>query len=265
MTTLTKGAVENLVGWVKGSFFRCRRFHDRADLETQLRQWLTAVNTQRPNRATGEIPAARLMRERERLRLLPLPAAAYALKIPVVVSARSRVRHDGHEYSMPPETLGQAATLHLYPDPVEIVTKTQQVVRHPRAPAPLSLLPEHRAAMLAAVRGGRARLYYQRQSLWELGPAAEAWLTELVHRRPTQWRRDVEQCFTLLQAHPPARLLAAFAWGVAHHAIGAEYVTNALRRGSRQKGEPLGASPRALDEGGRYVDIPRGDVSEVVG
>lgn len=260
-----KGAVENLVGWVKGSFFRCRRFHDRADLEAQLAQWLTTVNTQRPSRATGEIPAARLALERARLRPLPIPAAAYALKIPVVVSPRSRVRHDGHEYSMPPETLGQAATLHLYPERVEIVTKTQRVVRHPRGPEPLSLLPEHRAAMLDAVRGGRARLYYQRQSLWELGPAAEAWLTELVHRRPTQWRRDVEQCFTLLQAHTPARLLAAFAWGVAHHAIGAEYVTSALRRAARRDREPLGAPQRAFDEGGRYVDTPRAGVSEVVG
>ena len=119
--------------------------------------------------------------------------------------------------------------------------------------------------MLDAVRGGRARLYYQRQSLWELGPAAEAWLTELVHRRPTQWRRDVEQCFTLLQAHTPARLLAAFAWGVAHHAIGAEYVTSALRRAARRDREPLGAPQRAFDEGGRYVDTPRAGVSEVVG
>jgi len=175
-----KGAVENLVGWVKGSFFRCRRFHDRADLAAQLAQWLTTVNTQRPNRATGEIPGARLQIERARLRPLPVPAAAYALKIPVVVSARSRVRYDGHEYSMPPDTLGHAAALHLYPDRVDIVTKTQQVVHHPRGSEPLSMLPEHRAAMLDAVRGGRARLYYQRQSLWELGPVAETWLTELV-------------------------------------------------------------------------------------
>jgi transposase len=260
-----KGAVENLVGWVKGSFFRCRRFHDRADLEAQLAQWLTTVNTQRPNRATGEIPATRLTVERARLRPLPIPAVAYALTIPVVVSARSRVRHDGHEYSMPPETLGQAATLHLYPDRVEIVTKTQQVIRHPRGPEPLSLLPEHRAAMLDAVRGGRARLYYQRQSLWELGPAAEAWLTELVHRRPTQWRQDVEQCFTLLQTHAPARLLAAFAWGVAHHAIGAEYVASALRRARRTDRGPLGASQSVFDEGGRYVAIPPMTVSEVGG
>jgi transposase len=77
-----KGAVENLVGWVKGSFFRCRRFHDRADLAAQLAQWLTTGNTQRPNRATGEIPSHRLAQERARLRPLPIPPAAYALKIP---------------------------------------------------------------------------------------------------------------------------------------------------------------------------------------
>lgn len=34
-----KGAVENLVGWVKGSFFKVRRFQDRADLEAQLSSW----------------------------------------------------------------------------------------------------------------------------------------------------------------------------------------------------------------------------------
>ena len=95
---------------------------------------------------------------------------------------------------MPPATIGQAATLHLYAEHVEILTKTGERVRHPRTAARASLLPEHRAAMLDTVRGGRARLYFQRQSLWELGPAAEAWLTELVHRRPAQWRHDVEEC-----------------------------------------------------------------------
>jgi transposase len=83
-----KGAVENLVGWVKGSFFKCRRFHDRADLEAQLAQWLLEVNTRGPSRATGIIPSVRLEQERLRLRALPIPPAAYALKIPVVVSAR---------------------------------------------------------------------------------------------------------------------------------------------------------------------------------
>jgi hypothetical protein len=48
--------------------------------------------------------------------------------------------------------------------------------------------------MLDSVRGGRGRLYFQRQSPWELCAAAEAWLTELIHRRPARWRQDVEDC-----------------------------------------------------------------------
>jgi transposase len=51
-----KGAVENLVGWVKGSFFKCRRFLDEADLRGQLAEWLVEVNTVRPSRATGKVP-----------------------------------------------------------------------------------------------------------------------------------------------------------------------------------------------------------------
>src|SRR2546425_9583067 len=225
-----KGAVENLVGWVKKSFFTCRRFHDRADLEAQLAQWLLEGNTQRPSRATGIIPAERLREEQRRLRPLPIAADAYALKYAVVVSARARVSHAGHEYSMPPAAIGQAATLHLYEERVEILTKTGLVIRHPRRAAAASLLPEHRAAMLDAVRGARGRLYFQRQSLWELGPPAEAWLTELIHRRPARWRPDVEDCFTLLQDYGAAPLLAAFDWGLEHGAIGAEYVRRQLTR-----------------------------------
>ena len=45
-----KGSIENLVGWVKGSFFKQRRFFDDADLLVQLAEWRTEVNTQRPCR-----------------------------------------------------------------------------------------------------------------------------------------------------------------------------------------------------------------------
>ena len=223
-----KGAVEQLVGWVKRSFFACRRFHDRADLERQLTAWLLDVNTVRPSRATGVIPAVRLAAERLRLRPLPIAPPAYALKIPVVVSAQGRVRHAGVDYSMPAETLGQTATLHLYEDRLEIVTKTGARIAHPRRTRGASILPEHRAALLDRVHGARGQLYFQRQSLWELGPQAEAWLTELVHRRPARWRPDVEACFALLQDYGAVALHDAFAWGVRHGAIGAEYVRTRL-------------------------------------
>src|ERR1043166_7106583 len=51
-----RGAVENLVGFVKGAFFRARRFADlTTDLPNQLAAWLLEVNTVRPCRATKEI------------------------------------------------------------------------------------------------------------------------------------------------------------------------------------------------------------------
>jgi transposase len=223
-----KGAVEQLVGWVKRSFFACRRFHDRADVERQLTGWLTEMNTLRPSRATGVIPAVRLAEERARLRPLPIAPSAYALKLPVVVSAQGRVRHAGAEYSMPADTIGHPATLHLYETRIEIVTKAGEIVRHPRRARGASILPEHRAALLGRVHGARGQLYFQRQSLWELGPDAEAWLTELVHRRPARWRPDVEACFALLQDYGPTAVHDAFAWGVHHGAIGAEYVRTRL-------------------------------------
>jgi transposase len=223
-----KGAVEQLVGWVKRSFFACRRFHDGADLERQLAAWLVDVNTRRPSRATGVIPAVRLAEERLRLRPLPIAPSAYALTFPVVVSAQARVRHDRVDYSMPADTIGQSATLHLYEEHVEIITKVGALVRHPRRARGASILPEHRAALLARVRGARGQLYFQRQSLWELGPEAEAWLTELIHRRPARWRPDVEACFTLLQDHGATALRHAFAWGTRHGAVGAEYVRTQL-------------------------------------
>jgi len=147
--------------------------------------------------------------------------------------------------------------------PIRCFTKAGPPVAHARVSrGAASILPEHRTAMLGAVRGVRARLYYQRQSLWELGPAAEGWLTEVIHRRPTQWRQDVEHCFTLLQEHGPERLLTAFSAGVRQRAIGAEYVAARLRGLAAARREPRRVSRSDVEQGGRYLAIPLNRVSE---
>jgi len=51
-----KGSVERLVGWVKGAFFKHRKFQDDVDLRAQLAAWLSEVNEKTPNRATKVIP-----------------------------------------------------------------------------------------------------------------------------------------------------------------------------------------------------------------
>ena len=224
-----KGSVENLVGWVKGSFFKQRRFLDEADLITQLGEWRIEVNTQRPCRATGVIPAARLEEERPRLRVLKIAPASLALRVPVVVSPMATVIHDTHPYSMPPDAIGLAGTLFLYRDQIRIVAGRYEA-RHPRLVEPhaKSTLPEHRAQLVAAVSGKRAKRYLQREHLLELGSVALEYLTELTHRRPRIWVRDVDRLHTLLATYGAEAIRAAFTRGLAEQTIGAEYIAHYL-------------------------------------
>ncbi len=190
-----KGSVENLVGWVKGSFFKVRRFHDRADLEQQLLAWLEEVNLRRPSRATNQIPAERMKAERERLSRLPIRPTEYPLRVPVTVRTTGFVEHEGIRYSMPPGTIGIPGTLFLYPERVRIVTRDGTQVEHPRYPevGQTSYRSEDRVAKLAAVHGQRAQLYQKRQEILELGPSAESLLTEWVHQPRMNWKVQVER------------------------------------------------------------------------
>ena len=253
-----KGAVENLVGWVKGSFFKQRRFVDHEDLVRQLYEWLEDVNRVRPSRATGVPPLARLAEERPRLRPLKIAPGDLALRIPISVTPTGGVLHDTHTYSMPPDALGLPGTLYLYRARVRIVAGRFSA-EHERLwePGAVSTLPEHRAQAVAAVSGKRARRYLQRQHLLELGPVALAYLTELIHRRPRAWVPDVERLHQLLETHGDAVVRTAFERGLAEQAIGAEYITHFIAA-AREPGLPLDPDSRpptqpadSLPRGGR--------------
>jgi transposase len=230
-----KGAVENLVGFVKKNFFLVRRFHDRADLESQLQQWHHEVNEVRPCRATGVTPSARIVEERARLRPLPFRPSEYPLRFPVRVGPTGWVLFHGVRYSMPAEAIGIPATLYLYPDRVRIMTDRHDVA-HPRNPPNgVSTLTHHATSALAAVAGRRAQLYYKRQRLFEVGPVAEAFLTELVHARPNTWAVDVHRLFELLLEHGPERMAEAFQYALDRGWHSAELVELALAPARREE------------------------------
>lgn len=224
-----KGSVENLVGWVKGSFFKQRRFVDKDDVLTQLVEWHDEVNTKRPSRATRVIPAERLAQEKPRLRALRVNPAELALRIPIYVGPTGYVVHDTHPYSMPPDALGLSGTLYLYRDRVRIVAG-RHVAEHERkfVRGEGSTLPAHRAKQVAAVSGKRAKRYLKREHLVGLGEDALAYITEVVHRRPKVWLRDVDELHDLLEAHGDHALRVAFARGLAAETYGAEYIAHYL-------------------------------------
>lgn len=224
-----KGSVENLVGWVKGSFFKQRRFVDREDLQRQLDAWHLEVNTQRPSRATKVTPEARIADERARLRPLRVAPDQLALRVPLVVGSTGHVLHDTHAYSMPTKAIGLPATLWLYRDRVKIVAG-RYTAEHPRkfAAGEDSMLPEHRTDRVQAARGKRGKLYTQREHLLALGEAAVAYLTELVFRREHTWPRDVDELHALLEVHGDHALRVAFAHCLEHRVFGHEYIAHHL-------------------------------------
>jgi hypothetical protein len=139
------------------------------------------------------------------------------------------VLHDTHQYSMPPDSLGIPGTLYLYRERVRIVAGRFEAV-HPRlfGDPSKSTLPEHRAQRVAAASGKRAKRYMQREHLLGVGREALEYLTELTHRRPQVWVRDVDRLHELLQRHGDGALRAAFARGLVDRAIGAEYIAHYL-------------------------------------
>ena len=139
------------------------------------------------------------------------------------------VSHEGRTYSMPPEAIGIPGTLYLYRERVRILAGRFES-EHPRQfePGAQSILPEHRAKLIAAVSGRRAKRYLEREHLLKLGGPALEYLTELIHRRPRLWTRDVHQLHELLQQHGADTVRAAFERALAERLFGAEYIAHAL-------------------------------------
>jgi transposase len=118
-----RSRTDNLVNWIKSSFFHARSFGDQADLAQQMTDWLTQVNTGRTGRRGGEAiiaPAVALQEERRRLRALKVGSAQLALRTAIVVSPAGAVTHDARVYLMPDGAAGLPGTLYLYPDRVRI-------------------------------------------------------------------------------------------------------------------------------------------------
>lgn len=232
-----KGSVERVVGWVKGSFFKQRRFVDEEDLKRQLAEWHSEVNTKVVSRATGVTHTARVAEERARMRPVAVRSNELALRIPIVVGVTAMVLFHTHLYSMAPQAIGLPGTLYLYKDKVRIVAG-RFTADHPRLSIPhtKSVLPDHRAEMVAAVSGKRAKRYYKREQLLGLGPVALEYLTELVHRRPKTWTDDVDRLYDMMQLHGDGPTRRAIEIALGERTFGAEYVAHFLEQSALARG-----------------------------
>jgi hypothetical protein len=148
------------------------------------------------------IPEARRQEELARLRPCKVFPETLALRVPVFVGPTAEVMFEGVPYTMPPEATHVAGTLFLYEDRLRIVAGRHEAEHRRRKKGdPEAPLPEHRAAKLAALHGGRAKLYEKREQILKLGKHALALLTAITHREGPRAKSSVEALYSLLVKH----------------------------------------------------------------
>ncbi len=227
-----KGSVERLVGYVKNSFFRVRKFDDLADVKRQLGEWLQDVNHVRPCDATGIVPAVALADEAPLLSKRPLQCAApeWAMVETATITPMGTVSYAGTSYSATAKRLGAPATLLVRRDRLDIVIGDERCV-HVRedGTGEVRRLPQHREDVLAVLHGRRKVATFRRQCLLELGRPAHRFLGVLVHECPQgRWEGPCNELYELLVVHGEDALREAFRMCAAHRDCTVDAVASAL-------------------------------------
>ena len=227
-----KGAVENLVGWVKSNFIPERSFLDDADLARQAKIWLDRAN-QAVSQAHGEAPVD-VWRDRERSKLVSLKTNAkdYGIVYEVSAGTESLVNIDANRYSVPVGCIGRPLLARVRLDWIDFYWEDKQVARHARVKTkqykPIRI-PEHYEEVFK--KKPRAQVMLYRDHLMEVDKSIAAYIETLCFReRGGGFDPHILNIYELYKEHGADELGAACAIASEHGAYGAAYLEVVLRR-----------------------------------
>src|SRR6266700_2700927 len=245
-----KGAVENLVKYVKGNFIAGRSFHDDTDLAEQCTAWLRRVNTERPSDATGQEPVTRLVEEQAQFGALPATAQDYGFFDCVVVSREGLVAIETNRYSVPAHLIGRALTARVHTTRIDLFADHELVATHERSQQHHARIvnPAHFEAAFSTKP--RARVMVYRDWLCELAPAVNVYVRELCHKRRAEMKEQMIALYELAQEVGNADFVAALELAAEQQMYGAEYVRAIVSM-------PAAATPSGTTESQMSALLPR--------
>ena len=240
-----KGAVENLVKFVKGNFLAGRSFYDDTDLAEHCREWLRHVNTERPSDATGEPPAVLLTEEQPKFGPLPGVADDYGFFDCVVVSREGLVAIETNRYSVPAHLMGRALTARIHRSRIEVFADQELVATHKRLPAQNARVidPTHFEAAFVGKPRGRVMVY--RDWLCSLSPVVMSYVHEISHKRRSEMKPQMIALYDLAQEIGKADFIVALELAAEQQMYGAEYIRAILTLPSASS--PNGSAHTASD------------------
>lgn len=144
----SKGKVENLVKFVKTSFFSARRFRNLEEVRKSLHSWLVRTANGKISQATGRIPADLLPREQEALS----PIRASLFKQDTILDRQERLVDNksfisvaASRYSVPLEF--RSKRVWIYQTDTQLIIYEslagKEIARHPRSRLPRQTVSNH--------------------------------------------------------------------------------------------------------------------------
>ena len=260
-----KGAVENLVKFVKSNFVNGRTFYDCADLDSELTTWLKQVNYERECSANETIPAQLLSEEQARLGTLPPTAKDYGFFESLMVNREGLVTFQTNKYSVPARLVGHALTARIFEERLELYEGEQPVASHPRSPLRNQriVIPAHFEA--AFEHKPRARVMVYRDWLVKLSEEAATYISEICRTQRGRMNEQILALYALAQQVGTADFLIALELAAEQQLLGAEYVTvialgpTAGLAQSPQKPAPVVPKLRAQPQPPLELQFPIGD------
>ena len=222
------------------SFFRGRRFRDRADLEVQLTQWLDAIADLRPLKRLRRRTRLELFAEEQPL-LRALPGHPYdtARVLYKLCDIEGFITWESNRYSLPYEYVTDILPVRITENELFIYKADLRcIARHPlvaRGAQLESILDGHRPPH--AERG--PDLDQLRRAFAGLGEPAAAFLAALEKHAPRSAGYHARKVLALREGHDTGDLLAALAHALAY---------GALEHGAVERILLARASPRRLDQ-----------------
>jgi transposase len=219
-----KGAVENLVKFVKSNFIMGRSFHDDADLAQQCTEWLSHVNTERISDATGQLPLTILAQEQPHFGKLPASVQDYGFYDCVIVSREGLVAIETNRYSVPAHLIGQPLTARIHATHIELFHNDELVASHPRSREQHAriITPDHFEEAFKSKPRGRVMVY--RDWLCDLCPQVNSYIHTICHKRRSEMRPQMIALYELAQEIGTADFVAALELAAEQHMYGAEYI-----------------------------------------
>ncbi len=218
-----KGAVENLVGFVKHNFVAERSFLDDADLNEQQDIWLARVNAEM-SQAHGVRSIDVLPSEQAAFSPLTTTAADYGILHLLKVTPESVIHLATNRYSVPVAYIGQTVVVRATAGLVRVFHDQLVIAEHRRCYLRNKRIRESRHYEEVLRRKPRARVMLYREELLELDPVIRMYITTICRRMRDSLAPQILELHRLWHTHGTDRFSRAIGCLQTAQVFGAEYV-----------------------------------------